>query len=341
MPSTVSEIYAAAGLAPGGVVTWGEPVPETRPGVYVVALSSDIAAKRAGGAACPIDPDSVVELLRVRPELRLDGSRPTAGELADRLSALWLDDETVVYIGLAGTSVQSRVNAYYRTPLGARSPHAGGWPLKTLSVLSSLWVHYAASTDPSASEQLMLAAFVGSVSSASKSMLLDSNLPVPFANLEKEKGHAKRHGITGSRAPRKPSAAKSVSADDQAQKITAIDTTVGVVESAQTEPRGKTTRTRPTHTPAGPMQSQRITETDMQAGRVRLPSSAKGVFPSEPTDVAITLRGEQMSVPWHPRYDHDQERSGVLSVGRQRLHALVQPDDVLSVSTANGRVLLS
>ena len=36
---TINEIFRAARLRPGGRVPWGKPIPENRPGVYVVALA--------------------------------------------------------------------------------------------------------------------------------------------------------------------------------------------------------------------------------------------------------------------------------------------------------------
>jgi hypothetical protein len=49
-PITVTEVFAAAGLTPQGVIPWRGAVPEQRPGVYVVALVSD-----ADGTAPEID----------------------------------------------------------------------------------------------------------------------------------------------------------------------------------------------------------------------------------------------------------------------------------------------
>lgn len=72
-----------------------------------------------------------------------------------RFRAFWPGDEVVAYIGLAGTSLRKRVGRYYRTPLGARRPHAGGWWLKTLTVLDDLWVHYAATHDGGVAEVAM------------------------------------------------------------------------------------------------------------------------------------------------------------------------------------------
>lgn len=116
---------------------------------------------------------------------------------------MWLGDEVVVYIGLAGTSLRRRVGDYYKTPLGARPPHAGGWPLKTLSVLDQLRVHFAPCADPDDAEHAMLEAFQNAVSAGSRAALHDPTSPLPFANLEWGPGQRKRHGITGAREPPK------------------------------------------------------------------------------------------------------------------------------------------
>lgn len=335
MPSTVSEVFGGPGLSPAGVVRWGEPIPETKPGVYAVALTEDTDSAAGAVGDCPLDPAAVKHLLSVRPELRLDGKRPTAAELTDRLAELWLGDETVVYIGLAGTSVQSRVSAYYRTPLGARSPHAGGWPLKTLSVLRDSWVHYAPFPDPATAEQQMLDVFASGVSARARAKLHDPLLLVPFANLERAKGERKQHGIIGARAPRKPAAPAPSS----------VVQTSPVDSAARTESQEPTMlsprRARKATIHAGPLRTQRVTETDISAGRIRVPSSAKSAFPGVRTEVAIRLRGVDMDVSWHPHYDTDQERSGVLSVGAPRLSSLVKRDEVLSIGVSDGRVAIS
>ena len=104
---------------------------------------------------------------------------------------------------MAGTSLADRVGAYYKTPLGARRPHAGGWPLKTLGVLDELWVHYAVCDDVDAAEQAMVDAFIARVSPSSRAAACDPGPPLPFANLELPGGARKQHGITGAREPRK------------------------------------------------------------------------------------------------------------------------------------------
>jgi hypothetical protein len=207
MPSTVSAVFAAAGLFPEGVVQWGTPIPRSEPGVYAVAITdqTDDVAQRC--SPCRLSPAVLNELLDLCPELRVDDARPDRDTLGQRLTALWLPDEVIAYIGLAGTSLRTRVRAYYSTPLGARGPHAGGWPLKTLSNLGKLWVHFAACSDPCDAELEMLGAFQAAVSASSRAALQDPELPIPFANLEWAKGQRKRHGITGAREPARPTRA--------------------------------------------------------------------------------------------------------------------------------------
>ena len=201
MPSTVRSVLRAAGINPEGVVPWGTPPPLDRPGVYLVALNEH-AEGRSKASACPLSQAALENLLSVRPELRVDGVLPDAQMLADRVSRFWLPDETVLYIGLAGTSVRGRVTQYYRTPLGARKPHAGGWFLKLLANLESLHVHYAACSDPEAAESRMLRHFCEQVSAEARAALFDSAHPFPYANLEWPHGIRKAHGITGAKEAR-------------------------------------------------------------------------------------------------------------------------------------------
>ncbi len=196
MPSTVAEVFAAAKLPPAGEVAWGTPVPLDAPGVYVVALTDNLQFRSGALSEAPLDGDALERLLAARPELRLDGARPDFEELATRLRLFWLA-EVVLYVGLAGTSVRKRVRQYYRTPLGARRPHAGGWWLKTLTVFDQLRVHWAPTADPEAGETAMLRGFAGGVSPPALAALHDPERVAPFANLRCGSGLVKRHGITG------------------------------------------------------------------------------------------------------------------------------------------------
>lgn len=178
MASTVVDVFSAAALRPAGEVRWGAPIPLDAPGVYTVGLSHDPHSVYGALSEAPIDLDALRRLLAARPELRVDGGQPTVGELAARLRAFWLA-EVLLYVGLAGTSVRERVRQYYRTPLGARRPHAGGWWLKTLTVLDHLRVHWAPAPDPTAAETAMLLAFASGVSAPGLAALHDPGRVAP------------------------------------------------------------------------------------------------------------------------------------------------------------------
>jgi hypothetical protein len=204
LPTSIKELFAAATLQPAGVVRWSERVPERGKGVYVVALtgSNDERAKMLRPA--PISREAIGQLLQARPELRLDGKRPTPEELAARLGSFWANDEIVLYVGRAGLkdrdrSLGTRVREYYKTPLGARRPHSGGWFVKVLLDLANLYVHYAAADDPENAEGAMIRAYGQGLSEATRRVLRDPDHPFPFANLEYPKGVYKIHGITGAR----------------------------------------------------------------------------------------------------------------------------------------------
>lgn len=164
--------------------------------MYLVTLTDQVDATTAARPEAPLLEESLERLLAVRPETELDRRRPDLDALATRLRAFWLPDETVVYIGLA-TSLRGRVRDYYRTPLGAKKPHAGGWWLKTLSVLDELWVHYAPTPDFKTAEKQILKAFADAVSPESRPALYDRERVMPFANLRGWDDLVKRHGITG------------------------------------------------------------------------------------------------------------------------------------------------
>lgn len=316
MPSTALSIFAAAGLAPEGVLPWRTRLPFDEPGVYLIARTAE-ADSVAAPEAFPVSASAVQELLDARPELRVDGQRPDQATLAARLAEGWLSDETTLYIGLAGTSLARRVADYYSTPLGARRPHAGGWPLKTLATLNDLSVHFARCADPAAAEDTMLGAFVRGVSPSVRATLGDPSLPIPFANLEWPKGTRKRHGITGAREPAKPQAPRGL-------RKSAHDPPAPIVPGSKSS-SGASSRT------------QRMTAKDVDAGQIRVPAATKVFFPNERTEVTVALRGTRFQARWDPRNGPDRARSGVLRFGAGKLDRLVSENETLSVSrSANG-----
>ena len=86
--------------------------------------------------------------------------------------------------------------------------------------------------------------------------------------------------------------------------------------------------------------TQRITAIDLRNGRIRVPQDSKRLFPGDRTYVQLSLRGRKISARWDPRFGPDQERSGVLGVGRRVLPELVEVDEVLSITTADGSLRL-
>jgi hypothetical protein len=212
MPSTVDALLRDAGLRWVGAVRWRERPPLGEPGVYLVARAKDPAALPANLAA-PLSPAALEQLL-ARCPVTVDGVLAGPHRLAARLAAFWLPDESVIYIGKAGGSVADRVGAYYHTPVGAvRGPHKGGWFIKTLAILDTLWVHVAPADHPEQAEQRLIEAFCAGVSSATRAALHDPEHPLPFANLQRRPGVGKRHGLGGYRrvqprpAPRCPDCA--------------------------------------------------------------------------------------------------------------------------------------
>jgi len=330
VPSTVADVFAAAGVEPAGVVRWGSPPtappPGTRggTGIYAVALTETVDSLGGAIVAAPLSLAAIDELLSVRPELTLDGRRPTREDLYERLARFWLPDEVIVYIGLAGQrtnrpahgEVAKRVCDYYATPLGARSPHAGGWPLKTLRCLDEVYVHYAYCDQVQATEDACIAHFAKHVSESTRVGLHDSTRLMPFANLEFPKGNFKNHGIRGARAPR-------------VRRESAATTTAS--------------RRRPPTAPPSVSphyRSQNVTAKDIAVGQIRIPGATKRLLPPTRQDITVVLRGRPLTCRWDPRYG-DKERSGVIRVGKAAAVDLLSPGDVLAVSTAaDGSVAL-
>jgi hypothetical protein len=82
---------------------------------------------------------------------------------------------------------------------------------------------------------------------------------------------------------------------------------------------------------SGSARTQRVTENDLRTGQIRIPSSAKHLFPPSDTTVTVVLRGWKTSPLWRPRYGPDRERSGVLRIGSQDLGDRVAADEILYV----------
>jgi hypothetical protein len=244
--------------------------------------------------------------LIVFPDLTVDGARPTIEELMRRVAAFWLRDEVIVNVGLA-TSLSSRLRQYYRTPVGARRPQAGGHFLKLLSNLDSLWVHYPQSSDPASAESAIIGRFCSCVSNKTKRDLKDPAHPFPFANLEWPAGVRKAHGIRG--ATGAPASTPMSTARIEAKVLR-----------------------------SGPCCTQPVTAKDLKRGQIRIPStgksSAKSLFPATRTAVSVVLRGRSCEASWDPRMGPERERSGVLCIDKTIPQGLIREDDRLAITEA-------
>ncbi len=312
---TVRDVFEVVdqSLSPARSVGWGAPVGLELPGVYVVATSRD-ANDDTGPTSARISDERVEELLAARPELLVDGARPTRAALVARIESMWVPNETIVYIGMSTGPVGDRVADYYKTTLGARAPHAGGWPIKTLVDVDRLTVFAACCPDPEAAEQQMLAVFERCIGQETRARLCDPIRVMPFANLEYPKGTRKRHGITGARKPRNA--------------------------TIRSEPSSNLQLPPPAPSPQTGTQSQRVTAKDIGGGRIRMPLRSKRVLPSTSCRVSIEIRGMALDARWDPRNGPDRERSGVLTIPRSLLASLVSQDEVLVVDVVNGVVRL-
>ena len=181
-----------AGLRPEGPVPWATPAMTRAPGIYIVELPAALEV-------APIALGAVRAWIRRVPAITVDGSPTTAAALAARLAAFWVPSATVIYIGQASGPVRGRVAAYYRTPLGDRSPHAGGHWIKTLSCLDDCLVWSAATDDYDDAERELLDDFSRTVPAAERRALHDPSLVLPFANLKNGHGRVKAHRVGGSR----------------------------------------------------------------------------------------------------------------------------------------------
>ncbi len=314
----MNSVLATAGLASAGVVRWGERINSDGPGIYVVSSAEDMEADSHDLRPAPIDETAVARLLDLRPELVLNGIRPTSDQLAGRLKEFWLPDEHILYIGLA-SDLHVRVNQFYRTPLGARRPHAGGWFLKTLRNFEDLYVHWSRTCDPVAAENAAIGSFVARASAQSKAGMRDPAHPFPFANLGWPRGTRKAHGIRGAKAPR----AGLPGTESGNSPTPPLDQSAGALRGRVAAIRfhgDETSRT------------QRVTANDIASGIIRIPRATKRLLPDEKAVLDVVLRGKVLRAAWDPRMG-PRERSGVIGIGRAALAASVCEEEVLTVAT--------
>lgn len=318
MTIPVGELFEKSELHPAGAVQWGDQVALDLPGVYIVASTPDLSDPLGRIGAYRPDLSAFDALRVVCPSLTVDGVPATNEKLAERIGAFWIPESPVLYVGLAGTSVRKRVNQYYGTHIGQRSPHAGGWWLKSLLGLDSLFVHYAAAEIPKLAEARLLETFAAAVPPSVRQALhdFDSQRIAPFANVEVQTGFRKRHGMAGYKLKRanmktslKPAVGTEISSTHDRDPRPTKLTFAGQVAS------GKGTR----------IESQVITDKDRAGSNMRIPARSKFALPAVDGHLDVSYQGQRVDARWRV----NGSRSGTIGLGRSIMRSIGKPNDSL------------
>jgi transcription elongation factor GreA len=190
-PRSAVALLRSLDLMPDGPTRWGEQVRSRQPGVLLVEMAGRLDE-------APIDITAVKAWIERVPGLRLDGERPTPTQLAQRLAASWLPQQTVVYVGRTAKSLSARAASLFGTPLGDRKPHPGGHWLWTLAGRDQLRIWWAETQSPEEYEDGLFDAIAADLEPDVAERLRASGPVLPWANLTSATGEPKRTGITGS-----------------------------------------------------------------------------------------------------------------------------------------------
>jgi hypothetical protein len=79
--------------------------------------------------------------------------------------------------------------------------------------------------------------------------------------------------------------------------------------------------------------TQNVTPSDISSGQLRVPRAAKSVFPVDKALIEIELDGHRLTASWDPRTTGDEERSGIIRVGRGTLTNYVAHGDPRRIET--------
>lgn len=314
MTISVGDLFIGCGLNPVGVVKWRDQIPLDLPGVYVVASTPDLGDPIGRMGTYHPDPKAFNSLKTACPSVTIDGRPATHGELSERIGSFWIPDTAILYIGLAGTSVRKRVNQYYITRIGQRSPHAGGWWLKTLLDLESLFVHYAAAEDPKSVEAMMLRTFAAAVPQPMRQLLHDSERIAPFANVDVQAGLRKRHGLHECKTRRTNPASSPITVEHEEPLFPL---------AAPISARPALTSSRTEGSEIGTcIESQVITEKDRAGSHLRIPSRSKFALPAADGFLSVTYQGQTIEARWRV----NGSRSGTIGLGRSIMSSIREPN---------------
>lgn len=324
MPVSIESLFNAAKLTASGCVGWGEQIPSDHPGVYIVSTTQDVQTVNDGWKDYPYSLAAIGQLLETCPDLSIDLRPATAHTLAERLGRFWLPDDSVLYVGLAGTSVSRRVADYYQTRIGMKSPHSGGWWLKTLLDLDRLFVHYASTDNCVASENAMLQHFAANVPAETSGALHDPLNIAPFANVEVRRRLYKNHGLKNYKVPKSPAR--------RAEPKKSNTSTPSIVRSTPRSTSSSGGYGNASEATVRVVDSQPITAKDRNRSNLRIPNRSKYLFPAGRKVVTVDFRDSVRQVNWNP----NGGRSGLLGVGVNVMRTLGMTDNRVQIASIDG-----
>lgn len=200
MPITVNDLLVKNNLELSGTVQWGQRFSAKYRGIYIVSLFEDPGMLPPDKTKPIFNQSAIDDWFKIAINLTIDDESPTYENVTNRIAQFWFPDESILYIGKAEKqNIEDRVGQYFRHKPGKKSPHKGGFWVKLLRNVNSFYIHYAKvmHSQVDCSEKLLLESFDNQVSQKSRRSLYDSELVIPFANLEKNKGQRKKHGLSG------------------------------------------------------------------------------------------------------------------------------------------------
>ncbi|BCW69965.1 hypothetical protein [Arthrobacter sp. NicSoilB8] len=328
MAISVQELFGLCDPTTTGTVKWKQPVPLDVPGIYIVSTTADEADGIGSHPEYEADFAAIARLLKLCPDIRVDGRLANESQVAARLGDLWVPNASVLYVGLASTSLRGRVGSYYTTKLGKTSPHSGGWWLKTFLHLDDCHVHFAACNNVDKQEQSLIKAFSKSLSPSQKAQLFDPERVAPFANMEVRRGVYKHHGLSNYKVSTARSKGNTTGSSRQKVLSDVSRDPTGQLYDPSTEPL----RPIPPATQTT-LFSQVMSEKDRNRSYLRIPAAAKCGFPETVTQVLLTFQGRTQWVGWNP----NGSRSGRLSMDVRIMRQIVVVGQRVPITVSDNR----
>ncbi|MBL4653647.1 MAG: hypothetical protein JKY53_12415 [Flavobacteriales bacterium] len=188
MAISVQELFDEFDLNMSGPVKWGEKLKANYSGVYVIALTNDPTSKDSHKLPFEINKSVFDRWIEVSENLEIGGEKVTSiKQVQKHLKQFWDEDENILYIGessSATSSVQKRVNQYYKHKVGNKGTHSGGYWLKLISQLSDVCVYHAEAINPRETEFKMIMKFVEKRAGKSFYEIENFSNYFPFANIK-------------------------------------------------------------------------------------------------------------------------------------------------------------